>query len=166
MTRHFAQQPALADAGLALDQHGVAGSGRESIDESGEKSQFLASADEGHGLGRGAEGRLGRGMVCCRWRRRALARAGRHGIEPQTARAMHCTCRIEENGSLRLGDGQRCGEPFSEPPGRTPLVGLDLADREDRTGDTLGKRLLRQIQGLAAPPQPVAERMRPVLQLV
>ena len=95
-------------------------------------------------------------------RRRASAPTG-SGVQSQTVRGVQRTCRIEEIAPLLLGYGERRGEPFSEPPRGATLVGLDLSDGEARAADPLGERLLGEIQRLAAPPQPVAKRMCPVL---
>ncbi len=158
----LAQQPALADTRLAFDQDGVPDAGGEPRDKSDEQTVLVTSADEGCGIARGADCRIERRMDRCDGR----VGADRHGVQSQTVRGMHRTCRSEEIAALLLGYGERRGEPFSEPPRWATLVGLDLSDCETRAADPLGERLLGEIQCFAAPPQPVAKRICPVLHVV
>ena len=158
----FAQQAALANARFAFDQNSVPDAGRQPCDESDEQAVFVSPADERGGIARHAAGRIG-GEI-----NRGGRRAGfdRCGIQPQTVRGLQRTRHSEEIASLRLGNAQRCSEPFGQPARGAALVGFDFSDREARAENPLGERLLGEIQRFAPSPQPVAERICPILHAV
>ena len=166
VTRNLAQQTALADARLAFDQDCVSGTGGEPRNEPDEHAVLVIPADEGCGIARRRVARTGRGRFRFAGPGGVRAGADRRGLQPQTVRGVQRTRGGEEIAPLLLGYGKRRHEPFSEPPRRAALVGLDLSDGETRAADPLAECFLGEIQRFAPPPQPVTKRMCPILQVV
>jgi hypothetical protein len=88
---------------------------------------------------------------------------GRLAVELQPIHCAHGTRRLQERGALLRRDGELVGKTLGEPARGAALVGLDLADGKARAGDALGERLLGEVERLAAPPQPVAKRICPLV---
>jgi len=94
----------------------VPGAGGEPRDESDEQAILVTATDEGRGIARSANGRIGQVKNRCGGYGSARAGTDRREVQLQMARGVQRTCRIEEIAPLHLGYGERRGEPFSEPP--------------------------------------------------
>jgi hypothetical protein len=66
--------------------------------------------------------------------------------------------RLDERRALVGRNRQALGQPLGDLGGRAQLVGLDLADGDAGAADMPRQRILSQVERLAPPPQPVAER--------
>ena len=148
---------ALADAGLAFDQHRAAAAFGQLRTRPLQLRQLVAAADEGRGLGR----RRGRGRRGRRGVRAGRAPAGHRApgarrlrsaraASRKAARSASGTASVVASRSARRRDGRRSSDSI-----------LRIENTEH--ADALRQRLLRQVQRLAAAPQPVAEGMGSIL---
>jgi hypothetical protein len=146
LPRQLAHEPALADAGLALDERHVAAAGAYAGEQPHEHVALLAPSDETPGFS-------------------LLRRLGRERrfVDDEVLGRAQGAGHLEKRIALVRRNREPVGEPLGEPPRRATLVGLDLADREVRARDSLRELLLRQVERLAPPLQPVAERCRPII---
>jgi predicted ester cyclase len=85
---------------------------------------------------------LGGNRAC--WERDAIDRALASGAE-------------DKRGALGVRNSEAIGQQLGHLARGPPLVGFDLLKRDHRAAEVLGELCLGEIQGLAPPPNPVAE---------
>ena len=169
ITCDLLQQPAFADARLSLDQDYMTCTGRHASEQADQLPEFIAATDEWGAIVHGGRIRsrgIARIINACRgFLPISACGAGsdRLRIDLQLIRRSDCTRGIEERIALGGWYGEALSETLRETAGWTALIGFDLADGETRAAYRLPKLFLRQIERLAAPPQPIAKRVRPLI---
>jgi hypothetical protein len=84
----------------------------------------------------------------------------RLGGQRQSVHRPFSTCNLDKGHSLRCVEAEAVGQALGKLARRSPRIGLDLLDQIERAADSLREFCLGQVERLAPPPQPVAERVR------